>query len=258
MRKRLTFASIIFLGMGTLADRATAQTLTSYLPNIPLTSGVPANAFLGQYLFPSSARPLVPDLMASSCYFHLDMQSDGNLVTYAGAAHNSVWWASGTNYTNQYCGPGVPCFYATLQPDGNFVIQNALAQQPVWASNTQGQVDDYLVQQNDGNLVLYSQNNGILWSSNRGGAVHAGSCRNGNGVWTAVDGYLNTGHVMKTVWLAGSGTGSDYASCGIVCNGTPNCVAFNWFNYSANCTLLSSNGALEVEPIVQTGWLGGS
>ena len=43
------------------------------------------------------------------CYYHLDMQFDGNLVLYAG---NTAYWATNT------VGRGA---YAVMQSDGNFV-----------------------------------------------------------------------------------------------------------------------------------------
>jgi hypothetical protein len=78
------------------------------------------------------------------------MQSDGNLVTYTNASDNpppaDAWWWSGTKGVGGY---------ATLQDDNNFVIYN-WADQPVWATRTNKWGADRLVQQGDGNLVLYS------------------------------------------------------------------------------------------------------
>ena len=55
---------------------------------------------------------------------------------------------------------------AVMQGDGNFVIYD-LAQNPVvplWATHTDGNDGAYLQVQSDGNLVIYSASNAVLWS----------------------------------------------------------------------------------------------
>lgn len=55
-----------------------------------------------------------------------------------------------------------------LQNDGNLVLYNN--NQAVWATNTSGAASPItLIQQNDGNLVLYGANNKPLWYSNSAG-----------------------------------------------------------------------------------------
>jgi hypothetical protein len=95
----------------------------------------------GQYLFPGQK------LLAPGCYFETIMQNDGNLVTYENANNpGQPWWWSGTQ--NNVGG------YAVLQGDNNFVIYN-WADQAVWQTRTNERGNDRLVQQDDGNLVLY-------------------------------------------------------------------------------------------------------
>jgi hypothetical protein len=109
-----------------------------------LAAGAFAQSFTlhqGQYLFTGQK------LVAPGCYFETVMQNDGNLVTYTNANNpGQAWWASGTQNVGGY---------ATLQDDNNFVIYN-WADQPVWATGTNEWGADRLVQQDDGNLVLYS------------------------------------------------------------------------------------------------------
>ena len=53
-----------------------------------------------------------------------------------------------------------------MQHDGNFVIydldQNPVV--PLWATHTDGNSGAYLNVQSDGNLVIYSASNAVLWS----------------------------------------------------------------------------------------------
>lgn len=53
-----------------------------------------------------------------------------------------------------------------MQDDGNFVLYDQ-NNEPVWASNTDGFPGAYVSVQDDGNLVIY-QNGNALWASNTG------------------------------------------------------------------------------------------
>ncbi|MFD0532324.1 hypothetical protein ACFQ1I_46420 [Kitasatospora arboriphila] len=96
--------------------------------------------------------------------YHLMQQQDGNLVLYGPANH--VLWATGTaqqvigDYSHRY---------AQMQYDGNFVVYDGNT--PVWASNTAGFPEARLVLQDDGNLVIYSGSGQPVWSSNTGGQI---------------------------------------------------------------------------------------
>jgi hypothetical protein len=82
----------------------------------------------------------------SSCdgRFTLKMQTDGNLVFYAGS---TPLWNSQTD------GKGGAA--AIMQTDGNFVLYDA-GDNPLWWSKTNGTPGAYLELQNDGNLVVYA------------------------------------------------------------------------------------------------------
>lgn len=54
----------------------------------------------------------------------------------------------------------------TMQSDGNLV--EYFEGRPLWASNTAGNADAYVIMQGDGNLVVYDSS-GALWASNTGG-----------------------------------------------------------------------------------------
>jgi hypothetical protein len=53
-----------------------------------------------------------------------------------------------------------------MQPDGNFVIYDIEdgSPIPVWSTNTAGNPGAYLNLQDDGNMVIYSASNTVLWS----------------------------------------------------------------------------------------------
>ncbi|KAL6466295.1 hypothetical protein MHYP_G00264280 [Metynnis hypsauchen] len=51
---------------------------------------------------------------------------------------------------------------AIFQDDGNFVVYSW---KPVWASNTDGKPVTRLIMQEDGNLVLYTDESKALWAS---------------------------------------------------------------------------------------------
>ncbi|KAB8038786.1 lectin [Silvanigrella paludirubra] len=88
--------------------------------------------------------------------FHLDMQSDGNLVIYRSSNGQAIW-SSKTQNTGTY--------FAVMQADGNFVTYN-YAGKPTWNSRTNNHEGSWVVLQDDGNLVVYAYNSlRPLWSS---------------------------------------------------------------------------------------------
>lgn len=110
------------------------------------------------------------------------LQADGNLVIYT---NNVASWSSntvtydqtGTVNTNitseQVIFPGQSLFTPDrfyelrLQADGNLVIYTP--NRAIWATGTNGTVPDRLVQQGDGNLVLYDASSRAIWSSRTNG-----------------------------------------------------------------------------------------
>ena len=86
-------------------------------------------------------------LISSNKRFHLNMQSDGNLVLYKEPEHLPIWH---TNTIN------IGGFRANLQRDGNFVVYTDKSV-PIWNSRTQDRGENYLKVQNDGNMVIYAK-----------------------------------------------------------------------------------------------------
>jgi hypothetical protein len=84
--------------------------------------------------------------------FHLDMQQDGNLVLYRTDDNKPIW------HTDTWARPfgshsgGIT---AKMQKDGNFVV-NSYEYASIWDSKTNGRGENYIVLQDDGNLVIYS------------------------------------------------------------------------------------------------------
>jgi len=180
----------------------------------------------GDFLFPGQR------LVASQCYYRLDMQHDGNLVTYD--IHGRARWASGTTGSAFAVGG-----YANMQPDGNFVIYN-WDDAAVWATNTVGWSNSRLVQQLDGNLVVYSSPlNWALWASGvvaeRGFSSPCGM----QGVKTHVSdnidrpgGDFQSFSVPRASW------------CGYYCAQNSSCRSYTYFN--GTCFLKNTTPGLRV------------
>lgn len=97
--------------------------------------------------------------------YHLDMQTDGNLVLYVdNQTDRSVMWSSHTEQN-----PGA---WAMMQTDGNFVLYSA-TNLPLWQTQTNGHPRASLALQGDGNLVLYnsSAGNPALWNTATAGII---------------------------------------------------------------------------------------
>ncbi|MGO9560234.1 MAG: peptidoglycan-binding protein [Acidimicrobiales bacterium] len=91
-------------------------------------------------------------LVSSNGVYHLYMQRDGNFVLYANG--KATWW------TNTGHHPGA---VIDFQRDGNLVIY--FDHRALWASGTwrDGGAGNYLVVQDDGNVVIYNGANKVLW-----------------------------------------------------------------------------------------------
>ena len=116
----------------------------------------------GEYLFQGQR------LNASQCYYNLRMQTDGNLVAYAGQGANAIW-ATHTEGTQ----PSETA-YAAFQSDGNLVVRTATGH-ALWASGTD-RSGTRLRMQNDGNLVVYNSLNNAVWASHSEGESLGTSC----------------------------------------------------------------------------------
>jgi hypothetical protein len=125
--------------------------------------------FANEYLYKGQR------LTASGCHYRLEMAANGNLVIWENQDYNSPRWWSDT------AGRGA---YAVMQADGNLVIYN-WANQPVWATGTQGFWWSRLDMQNDGNLVVYNGSDLPffprdipIWASNTNGeSLGVSSCQ---------------------------------------------------------------------------------
>jgi hypothetical protein len=145
MRKR----SSIFVGLVAAVGLLSAVALA--VP--PSTAD---NMVAGEYLFPPQR------IVAAGCFYRLQMQGDGNLVTYGSQAK----WSAGTVNTGGY---------VAMQGDGNLVIRN-WADQPVWNTGTVGFPNARLVQQSDGNLVIYNGGTALWWSGVSGESLGQEPC----------------------------------------------------------------------------------
>jgi hypothetical protein len=142
--------------------RASAVCIAAAVSSLSLSNEAASDTlFANEYLYHGQR------LSSPGCFYHLDMQADGNLVLYSGIQQTSPVWASNT------VGAGA---YAVMQADGNFVVYD-WGNAPVWASGTQGFWWSRLDMQNDGNLVIYSGTeippffplNTAIWASGTNG-----------------------------------------------------------------------------------------
>lgn len=157
------------------------------------------------------------ELLSLGGQYRLAMQSDGNVVVYAGQRNEQVVWT-----TNTAGNPGAwiemtqggnvilhaPDSGATIwqtnsgqagsrfviQPDGNVVVRSA-ADAPVWASysfwnalgsNQELRPDHYLSASNVGNITLHMQSDGNLVLYKNGPAVWASNTAGNPGAWLAM------------------------------------------------------------------------
>ena len=172
-------------------------------------------------------------LVDANCSYHLDMQTDSNLVIYAGEGTSNVVWA------NNRAGNGVPNqAYAVLQTDGNFVEYVPPAGDEygdvnaIWASNTDNGTQDILEMQVDGNLVIYPENGiGIgsraTWASNTSRAIETApaTC-----IWQSSYTQLNdnTSVVAGTKIPNAAYALQTWALCGQMCVDTGGCTAWEF------------------------------
>lgn len=173
--------------------------------------------YAGQVLYPGQS------LVASGCYSHLDMQTDGNLVIYDGNTPN---WSTNTH--------GINGGYAYMQADGNFVLYdwNGVAR---WHTNTTYNYWSRLIMQNDGNLVLYRSDNYPLWWSNTAGdEIGQSPCLRESVSTYVTTGYDRIGGDYRSILLS---TSNPHV-CGKYCAADPNnCKAWTFVPGSRMCWL---------------------
>ncbi|XP_068604121.1 B-type lectin plumieribetin-like [Brachionichthys hirsutus] len=92
---------------------------------------------------------------------------------------------------------------AIFQDDANFVIYDD--GEATWASNTCGSDGFRLCLQGDCNLVLYSQNDGAVWSTDTY-TLEANMCR----LQMTDDGKLELSREAEKIWSSADSTGTKF------------------------------------------------
>ncbi len=139
------------LGLGLGGVAFAAPTHADGLRTISATGAlglVPSGAVLGPGASVQSPNKAVT----------LAMQSDGNLVLYAGGR---ALWNTGTW--------GNPGAIAAQQTDGNLVVYSGSGR-ALWWSGTNGRGATTLAVQDDGNLVQYTAAGAAVWASGTSGS----------------------------------------------------------------------------------------
>jgi hypothetical protein len=177
-------------------------------------------------------------LVSDNCYYHLDMQGDGNLVLYAGPGTGSARWATNTR------GHDEP--YAIVQGDGNFVVYNIDPMQTLWNAGTSRGARSVLWLQNDGNLVVYpatSPGKDYWWASwtngyDPGAPASCSMTASYTEMWA--NEYARGPEVVGGFCDNGASTGGDLAganegeaSCGNACALDAACSAWTYYPNAA-------------------------
>jgi hypothetical protein len=136
-----------------------AITLESNSSNIlTSTTGASITINSGSSIVSDQILPAGGSIISSNVLYTLVMQTDGNLVLYAGGMRPI--WFSGTG--------GSGATRAVMQADGNFVLYKTNGA-PVWWTGTGGNSGATLYVQDDGNVVIYSTAPAPKWWTGTGG-----------------------------------------------------------------------------------------
>jgi hypothetical protein len=139
-------ASCLNMGKSALDDVKSASSVNK--GEFALNDMKPANWFHDNGIMPQGNQlGIGAALQSANKRFRLDMQSDGNLVLYKEPEHRPIW------HTDTVGRGG---FRANLQHDGNFVLYTE-SSVPIWNSRTQDIQLNFLILQDDGNLVIYGK-----------------------------------------------------------------------------------------------------
>ena len=133
-----------------VARDATGNTMTATNVTVTVSNTAPTDTLTSNQTLNAGQQ-----LNSSSGGYHLDMQSDGNLVLYNSS--NQALWHTFTYGTNAN--------KLSLQSDGNLVLYNS-ANKPFWHTFTYGTNANKLQLKSDGTLVLTNSSANItLWQA---------------------------------------------------------------------------------------------
>ena len=220
-----TFAVLAGMSVwtGTVAAHAVDSSFLTFHGSFPIQ----------RYLFAGQM------IESPSCKFRTVMQDDGNLVTYDNQNH-AVWYLLGGDDASL-----PPASYAVMQWDANFVVYAPdlnRVDQPFWATNTANRaLSGKIVQQDDGNLVIYNSAGQYLWASFPEHILtsFSGPCHVARHTDVAF-GFDAPGGDFAV------GTGFSGSGCGDLCAQDPvRCKAWTWVpSNPSKCFLKSSQPAM--------------
>jgi hypothetical protein len=191
-------------------------------------------------------------LVSDQCNYHLDMQTDGNLVLYAGVGSSelALWYAPRCGRRDVCWGndTGLPT-YAALQTDGNFVDYTDArgVDSPWWASAYGLPGGDppnepvLLSMQDDGNLVLYPSAGGSpLWATNTSSAEDGVPAQSPT---SPCPFQSKVTYIENDLYLAGIDElysnfecTNDAMACGQFCASDSWCTGWTWFPSGTNAS----------------------
>ena len=121
--------------------------------------GTAMAASAGDRLNPGNALMPGQHLLSQNRIYTLSLQKDGNIVL-----RKAVSLKSKKKHILWTPGTSGKVTKLLMQQDGNLVLYHN--NNAIWNTGTNGHPGAYLVLQNDGNAVIYSKNNKSLWSTN--------------------------------------------------------------------------------------------
>jgi exopolysaccharide biosynthesis protein len=106
----------------------------------------------GSHLYPSYG------LTSRNRCFNFVMKNDGNLVVYNNNTRTEIWNAGISDNPN--------ISKTTLKRNGKLVVSTSNNAE-VWSSGKVNNDAPYLILQDDGNLVIYSNRRAVVWATDR-------------------------------------------------------------------------------------------
>lgn len=132
-------------------------------------------------VYATDGRVLWTSQTAGNPGARLEVQDDANLVSYS--PNDAPLWFTGTHNSTLVSGEVLRAgeslispsgrYALNMQPDGNLTATATASGKVLWDARTNGNSGARLVQQSDGNAVVYAADGRVLWNS--GTAGHAGA-----------------------------------------------------------------------------------
>lgn len=119
----------------------------------------PSNATLTDRLVVGRSLQSGQTLTSNNNYYKMRLKSDGNLEIMSIVGGQIIWHSNRTSISSAIA-------HADMQSNGNFAIYKGSTL--LWSTDTAGKSGEYIILENDGNLVLRDWRGLTIWSSKSG------------------------------------------------------------------------------------------